>query len=62
MRVYGRKSRKGEALYWVAIGLVPLTILSSGHGRLQHFLTGCAAAIFAVALAEIVRWRRSCVR
>ncbi len=59
MHVDGRKSRMGNAMYWAAIGLVPLTILSSGHGRLQHFVTGAAAAIFIVAL---VGMRNSCVR
>jgi hypothetical protein len=55
-----RKSRRGDVLFWAAMCVVPFTILSSGHGRLQHFLTGFAGAIFIVALVEMVR-RRSCV-
>ena len=62
MRIDGRKSRTGEAMYWAAIGLMPLTILSSGHGRLQHVLTGFAGAIFVLGLVGIVRLRRSCAR
>jgi hypothetical protein len=56
-----RKSRKGDVLFWAAMCVMPLTILSSGHGRLQHFFTGFAAAIFVVGLVEMVRQRRSCV-
>jgi len=55
-----RKSRKGDVLFWAAMCLMPLTILSSGHGRLQHLFTGFAGAIFLVALVGIAR-RRSCV-
>jgi hypothetical protein len=56
-----RKSRKGNVMYWAAMCLVPLTILSSVHGRLQHFVTGAAAAIFVVGVVAMVRHRR-CLR
>jgi len=55
-----RKSGRGDVLFWAAMCLVPFTFLSSGHGRLQHFFTGFAAAIFVVGLVEMVRQRRSC--
>jgi hypothetical protein len=54
-----RKSRKGDVLYWAAMCLMPLTILSSGHGRWQHVFTGFAGVIFIVAVVEMAR-RRPC--
>jgi len=61
MCVEERKSLKDTVMFWAATGLMLLTILISGHGRLQHFVTGAAGAIFTVALVEMARRRRSCI-
>jgi len=61
MCVNERKSRKANILFWAAMCVMPLTILSSGHGRLQHFLTGAAMAIFVVGVVGMARQRR-CLR
>jgi len=53
-------TRRNDVLFWGAMAIMPFTILSSGHGRLQHFATGFAAAIFVVGLVQYVRRRRSC--
>lgn len=60
MCVDERRKRRGDVLFWAAIAMMPFTILSSGHGRLQHFVTGFAAAIFVVGLTQYVRGRRPC--
>jgi hypothetical protein len=61
MCVEERMSRKGNVMFWAAMCVMPLTILSSGHGRLQHLLTGAAAAIFIVGVVGMARQRR-CLR
>jgi hypothetical protein len=56
-----RKSLKGNVMYWAAIGLMLLSILCNGHGRLHNFVTGAAGAIFTLAIVEMVRRQRSCI-
>jgi hypothetical protein len=61
MKFYGRSDRWSNVLFWAAMAITPFVILSSGHGRLQHFVTGAAAAIFLVSVVRLGQ-RRRCMR
>ncbi len=57
MKSYGRRDRSSNVLFWAAMAITPFVILSSGHGRVWHFLTGAAAAIFLVSVVRLARCR-----
>jgi hypothetical protein len=59
MRICRRKDNWSDVLFWAAMATTPFVILSSGHGRVQHFVTGAAAAILLVSVVRLVRCRRS---
>jgi len=61
MSVCKRSEHRKDVLFWAAMAMTPFIILSSGHGRVQHFATGAAAAIFLVSVVRVAR-RRPCVR
>lgn len=57
-----REGQTGKAMFWAALALTPLTILTSGHGRVEHFVTGAASALLALSVVAMVKrgclWRR----
>ncbi len=59
MRICGRNDVWSKGMFWAAIALTPLSILSSGHGLLARFVTGAAGAIFVVCLVSVAR-SKSC--
>jgi hypothetical protein len=61
MRMCRRSDSWSNGLFWAAMAITPFVILSSGHGRVQHFVTGAAAAIFLVSVVRLAR-RRPCLR
>jgi hypothetical protein len=42
-------------MFWAAMALTPLSILSSGHGPVARFVTGAASAMLVVGLVSLVR-------
>jgi hypothetical protein len=46
-------------MFWAAMALTPLSILSSGHGPLARFVTGAASAMLVLGLVRLAR-SKSC--
>jgi hypothetical protein len=61
MRICRRSDGWSNVLFWAAMAVTPFVILSSGHGRLQHFVTGAAAAVLLVSVVRLGQ-RRRCLR
>jgi hypothetical protein len=57
MQIGKRNDGWSKGMFWAAMGLVPLSILSSGHGPLERFVTGSAAAMFLVCVVRMARCR-----
>ncbi len=57
MQFCRRKDVWSGVLFWAAMAMTPFVILSNAHGRVQHFVTGAAAAILLVSVVRLARCR-----
>jgi hypothetical protein len=55
MQIGKRNDGWSKGMFWAAMVLVPLSILSSGHGPLARFVTGAASAMLVLGLVHLVR-------